>query len=150
MSIKCPSRKIAVPTAGYDQIASLRWMVGGLTCSARGAGDVAAAQAQGLFDGFAPHHRQWPDARHRVGIVGATVGLRAGRARSLGRRHRGGMPLRHGQFAAVAVVQGQHLCDLPHQQHQTDQKLAEKDREGYTLVLAMRSWEFEAFTSLRR
>ena len=36
------------------------------------------------------------------------------------------------------------------QQHQTDQKLAEKDREGYTLVLAMRSWEFEAFTRLRK
>jgi transcriptional regulator with XRE-family HTH domain len=36
------------------------------------------------------------------------------------------------------------------QQHQADQRLAEKDREGYTLVLAMRSWEFEAFTQLRR
>ncbi len=36
------------------------------------------------------------------------------------------------------------------QQHQTDQKLADKDREGYTLVLAMRSWEFEAFYALRR
>jgi DNA-binding Xre family transcriptional regulator len=36
------------------------------------------------------------------------------------------------------------------QQHQTDQKLADKDREGYTLVLAMRSWEFEVFTHLRR
>jgi len=36
------------------------------------------------------------------------------------------------------------------QQHQTDQKLSEKDREGYTLLLAMRSWEFEAFTALRR
>ena len=36
------------------------------------------------------------------------------------------------------------------QQHQTDQKLDEKDREGYTLLLAMRSWEFEAFTQLRR
>ena len=36
------------------------------------------------------------------------------------------------------------------QQHQTDQKLAHKDREGYTLVLAMRSWEFEAFSRLRR
>ena len=36
------------------------------------------------------------------------------------------------------------------QQHQTDQKLADRDREGYTLVLAMRSWEFEAFTTLRR
>ena len=36
------------------------------------------------------------------------------------------------------------------QQHQADQKLAEKDREGYTLLLAMRSWEFEAFASMRR
>jgi transcriptional regulator with XRE-family HTH domain len=36
------------------------------------------------------------------------------------------------------------------QQHQADQKLAEKDRAGYTLLLAMRSWEFEAFTALRR
>lgn len=36
------------------------------------------------------------------------------------------------------------------QQHQADQKLADKDREGYTLLLAMRSWEFEAFTRLRR
>jgi len=36
------------------------------------------------------------------------------------------------------------------QQHQADQKLAEKDREGYTLLLAMRSWEFGAFTALRR
>jgi len=30
------------------------------------------------------------------------------------------------------------------------QKLPEKDREGYTLLLAMRSWEFAAFTALRR
>lgn len=36
------------------------------------------------------------------------------------------------------------------QQHQTDQKLADKDCEGYTLLLAMRSWEFEAFAALRR
>lgn len=36
------------------------------------------------------------------------------------------------------------------QQHQTDQKLAKSDREGYTLVLAMRRWEFEAFGLLRR
>lgn len=36
------------------------------------------------------------------------------------------------------------------QQHQSDQKLNEKDREGYTLLLAMRSWEFEAFSMLRR
>lgn len=36
------------------------------------------------------------------------------------------------------------------QQHQTDQKLAEKDREGYTLLLAMRTWEFAAFGAMRR
>ena len=36
------------------------------------------------------------------------------------------------------------------QQHLADQKLPTKDREGYTLVLAMRSWEFEALANLRR
>ena len=36
------------------------------------------------------------------------------------------------------------------QQHLADQKLQDKDREGYTLLLAMRSWEFEAFGALRR
>jgi len=36
------------------------------------------------------------------------------------------------------------------QQHQADQKLDAKNREGYTLLLAMRSWEFEAFAALRR
>lgn len=36
------------------------------------------------------------------------------------------------------------------QQHQADQKLADADREGYTLLLAVRSWEFAAFAALRR
>ena len=36
------------------------------------------------------------------------------------------------------------------QQHHADQKLPGEQREGYTLVLAMRSWEFEAFARLRR
>ena len=36
------------------------------------------------------------------------------------------------------------------QQHLADQKVNDKDREGYTLLLAMRSWEFEAFFNLRR
>ncbi len=36
------------------------------------------------------------------------------------------------------------------QQHLADQKLIEKDRQGYTLLLGMRSWEFEAFAALRR
>lgn len=36
------------------------------------------------------------------------------------------------------------------QQHQADQKLAAPELEGYTLVLAMRRWEFGAFAQLRR
>ena len=36
------------------------------------------------------------------------------------------------------------------QQHMADQKLNEADREGYTLLLGMRRWEFEAFAALRR
>lgn len=36
------------------------------------------------------------------------------------------------------------------QQHQTDQKLKATEVEGYTLVLGMRIYEFEAFARLRR
>ena len=36
------------------------------------------------------------------------------------------------------------------QQHLADQKLPLRDLEGYTLLLALRSWEFEAFTLMRR
>ena len=36
------------------------------------------------------------------------------------------------------------------QQHQMDQKLKPSEREGYTLVMAMRGWEPEAFLRLRR
>jgi hypothetical protein len=36
------------------------------------------------------------------------------------------------------------------QQHQTDQRLPPEHLEGYTLLLGMRNWEFEAFTQLRR
>ncbi|MRD48741.1 helix-turn-helix transcriptional regulator [Caenimonas koreensis] len=36
------------------------------------------------------------------------------------------------------------------QQHHADQRMPEKEREGYTLLLAMRSWEFGAFAALRR
>ena len=36
------------------------------------------------------------------------------------------------------------------QQHLADQKLADKDLQGYTLLLGMRSWEFGAFAALRR
>ena len=36
------------------------------------------------------------------------------------------------------------------QQHLADQRLPEAEREGYTLLLSMRSWEFAAFASMRR
>jgi DNA-binding Xre family transcriptional regulator len=36
------------------------------------------------------------------------------------------------------------------QAHQADQKLPAQHREGYTLLLAMRSWDFEGFEALRR
>jgi DNA-binding Xre family transcriptional regulator len=36
------------------------------------------------------------------------------------------------------------------QQHQADQKLPPEHVEGFTLLLAMRNWEFDAFTQLRR
>ena len=36
------------------------------------------------------------------------------------------------------------------QQHLADQRLPDKDREGYTLLLGMCSWEFAAFTGMRR
>ena len=65
-----------------------------------------------------------------------------------------GVMLVHGSvsrtLAPVFLERLQRVAQDFAQQHQTDQKLDEKDREGYTLVLAMRSWEFEAFTALRR
>ena len=36
------------------------------------------------------------------------------------------------------------------QQHQADQKMNPKELGGYTLVMGMRSWEFEAFSAMRR
>lgn len=68
--------------------------------------------------------------------------------------HGEGLLLVHGSIArslAPSFVERlQRVAQDFAQQHQTDQKLSEKDREGYTLVLAMRSWEFEAFSALRR
>jgi len=65
-----------------------------------------------------------------------------------------GLLLVHGSvsrtLAPVFLERLQRVAQDFAQQHQTDQKLAEKDREGYTLLLAMRSWEFEAFSQLRR
>lgn len=65
-----------------------------------------------------------------------------------------GLLLVHGSvsrtLAPMFMERLQRVAQDFSQQHQTDQKLADKDREGYTLVLGMRSWEFEAFSALRR
>jgi uncharacterized small protein (DUF1192 family) len=34
--------------------------------------------------------------------------------------------------------------------HQEDQRLRPQDRDGYTLIIGLRSWEFAAFTAMRR
>jgi DNA-binding Xre family transcriptional regulator len=64
------------------------------------------------------------------------------------------MLLVHGQVSrAIApsfVDRLQKVAQDFAQQHQADQKLPAKEREGYTLVLAMRDWEFSAFAQLRR
>ena len=65
-----------------------------------------------------------------------------------------GLMLVHGSvsraLAPMFLERLQRVAQDFAQQHQTDQKLPEKEREGFTLVLAMRSWEFETFTHLRR
>ena len=60
----------------------------------------------------------------------------------------------HGQvsraIAPTFVDRIQRVAQDFAQQHLADQKLPAKERRGYTLVLAMRDWEFSAFTQLRR
>ena len=34
--------------------------------------------------------------------------------------------------------------------HQNDRRLDPSERDGFTLLLGLRSWEFAAFTALRR
>jgi DNA-binding Xre family transcriptional regulator len=56
-----------------------------------------------------------------------------------------------GKEAAINILE--KLQRLGHefaQQHLADQRLPASQREGYTLVLAMREWEFVAFKDLRR
>ena len=36
------------------------------------------------------------------------------------------------------------------QQHLADQRLPDKNRKGYTLLMGMRSWEFAEFAGMRR
>jgi len=65
-----------------------------------------------------------------------------------------GLMLVHGSvsraLAPVFLERLQRLAQDFAQQHQTDQRLNDNEREGYTLVLAMREWEFEAFQQLRK
>jgi DNA-binding Xre family transcriptional regulator len=53
-------------------------------------------------------------------------------------------------LASSFVERLQRLAQDFARQHQTDQKLKPAEVEGYTLVLAMRGWELEAFKRLRR
>jgi DNA-binding Xre family transcriptional regulator len=68
--------------------------------------------------------------------------------------HGEGLLLVHGaisrSLAPSFVERLQRVAQDFAQQHQADQKLADKDREGYTLLLGMRCWEFAAFAALRR
>ena len=50
----------------------------------------------------------------------------------------------------VFVERIQRIAQDFAKQHLADQKLPEDMREGYTLLLSMRRWEFAAFTALRR
>jgi DNA-binding Xre family transcriptional regulator len=65
-----------------------------------------------------------------------------------------GLMLVHGSVSrSLAPAFLERLQRVAHdfaQQHLADQKIPEPERNGYTLLLAMRSWEFEAFTHLRR
>lgn len=55
------------------------------------------------------------------------------------------------QPSAVDLVQKiQQLAGELARLHELDQRLAADARDGYTLILGLRSWEFAAFTSMRR
>ena len=68
--------------------------------------------------------------------------------------HGEGLLLVHGSVSrSLAPSFLEHLQRVAQdfaQQHQADQKLPAKDCEGYTLLLAMRSWEFAEFEAMRR
>ena len=53
-------------------------------------------------------------------------------------------------LAPVFVERIQRVAQDFAQQHQADQRLGAQHKEGYTLLLAMQSWELEAFRKLRR
>jgi hypothetical protein len=53
-------------------------------------------------------------------------------------------------MVAVCFAPAAFCRDSARLLRQTDQKLGPAHREGYTLLLAIRSWEFCAFARLRR
>lgn len=53
-------------------------------------------------------------------------------------------------LAPVFVERLQRVANDFAQQHQSDQKLPDAYRKGYTLLLAMRSWDYEVFERFRR
>lgn len=65
-----------------------------------------------------------------------------------------GLMLVHGSIsrgsAPVFLERMQRLAADFVQQHQADRRMRERERDGYTLVLAMREWEFSAFQAMRR
>jgi DNA-binding Xre family transcriptional regulator len=68
--------------------------------------------------------------------------------------HGEGLVLVHGAIsralAPAFVERMQRIAQDFAQQHQTDQKMPANALEGYTLLLAMRSWELGALASMRR
>ncbi len=65
-----------------------------------------------------------------------------------------GLLLVHGQVSKVHAPEFlerlQRVAQDFANQHLADQKLKPEQREGYTLLLAMREWEFAAFAALKR
>ncbi|WP_312303228.1 helix-turn-helix transcriptional regulator [Pulveribacter sp.] len=65
-----------------------------------------------------------------------------------------GVLLVHGSIArgqlAAFTERLQRVAQDFAQQHLADQRLPEAEREGCTLLMALRGWEFEAFTAMRR
>ena len=58
---------------------------------------------------------------------------------------------RQGPLSAQELAQKiQQLASELARLHQNDRRLTPSERDGFTLLLGFRSWEFGAFTALRR
>jgi hypothetical protein len=61
------------------------------------------------------------------------------------------LPARLSQASARELTQKiQQLAGELARLHRNDRRLAAEERDGFTLLLGFRSWEFAAFTALRR